>query len=111
MFDSDNEWLPLGSVVRLVGASQSMMIIGRGLAVQTDGHTVFFDYGGCAWPVGLAGDQVAYFNSSGIEEVVSSCLVNETEKSFVAELSSAVSRMSIPRADVSIMRAQEGADA
>lgn len=66
----ENEYLPLGSVVVLKGGIQELMIISRGINVQMNGEVLFFDYGGVLYPDGLLGDQMAYFNNSGIDRVL-----------------------------------------
>lgn len=63
-------YLPLGSVVLLNGATKKLMIIARALNVKNDGKTYFFDYGAVAYPEGLTGDQMAYFNHDNISKVI-----------------------------------------
>lgn len=64
------EYLPLGSIVLLQGGTQKAMIIGRGLKVRNGDKEFFFDYGAVAYPDGLVGDQMAYFNADKISKVV-----------------------------------------
>lgn len=64
------KYLPLGSIVLLQGGVQKAMIIGRGLNVRNGGEEFFFDYGAVAYPEGLIGDQMAYFNADKISKVV-----------------------------------------
>ncbi len=64
------EFLPLGSVVIVRGAVRKTVVIARGLAAQIAGQTKVFDYGGCVYPEGLLGDQIAYFNHEDIAKVV-----------------------------------------
>ena len=63
------DFVPLGSVVLLNGGSQRVLVIARGLNVENDGTTYFFDYGGVPYPDGLTGDQMAYFNHDAIAKV------------------------------------------
>lgn len=65
------KYLPLGSVVLLKGATQKLLIIGRGLQVNNaeTGKNFFFDYGGVPYPQGLTGDQAMYFNIDMIDKV------------------------------------------
>jgi len=63
------DYKPLGSVVVLNGGSQRILIIARGLNVENDGETYFFDYGGVPYPDGLTGDRMAYFNHDAIARV------------------------------------------
>ncbi len=64
------EFLPLGSIVLLKGGMQKVLIISRALKVRNGAKEFFFDYGGVPYPEGLVGDQMAYFNHSGISRVV-----------------------------------------
>lgn len=63
-------YLPLGSIVLLQGGVQKALIIGRGLNVRNGQETFFFDYGAVAYPEGLVGDQMVYFNADKISRVV-----------------------------------------
>lgn len=62
--------LPLGSVVLLEGGIQKLLIIARALNVKNGNKEFFFDYGAVAYPEGLIGDQMAYFNQENISKVV-----------------------------------------
>ena len=66
------KYLPLGSVVLLKGATQKLLIIGRGLQVKNDetGKVFFFDYSGVPYPQGQNGEQLLYFNIDMIAKVV-----------------------------------------
>ena len=66
---SKMNYAPLGSVVVLKGGTQRMIIIARGLNVQDNGETYYFDYGGALYPQGLTGDQMAYFNHDAIGRI------------------------------------------
>lgn len=65
-----SEILPLGSVVLLEGGIQKLLIIARALNVKNGNKELFFDYGAVAYPEGLIGDQMAYFNQENISKVV-----------------------------------------
>ncbi len=64
------KYLPLGSIVYLEGGIDKVLIVARGLMVKSGEKTLFFDYGGVPYPTGLAGDQMAYFQHSAIENIV-----------------------------------------
>lgn len=64
------EFLPLGSIVLLKGGTQKVLIISRALKVRNGNEEYFFDYGGVAYPEGLVGAQMAYFNADKINKVV-----------------------------------------
>lgn len=64
-------FLPIGTVVVMKGEAQrKVMVITRALATKFNDEMVFFDYGGCFYPIGLLGDQILYFNQQDIAEVV-----------------------------------------
>ena len=62
-------FLPLGSIVLLDAGTQKIMIVARGMNVEHEGKTVFFDYGGVPYPQGLTGDQLAYFNHDSVRSI------------------------------------------
>ena len=64
------QYLPLGSIVHLEGGAQKILIIARAILVRNGNEEFFFDYGGVAYPEGLVGDQMAYFNADKISKVV-----------------------------------------
>ena len=63
-------YVPLGSVVLLKGASQKLLVISRGINVKHGEDTFFFEYGGVPYPDGLISDRMAYFNHENISKVV-----------------------------------------
>ena len=70
LMKTEMNYIPLGSVVLLKGGSQKLLIIGRAILVQNNGKQFFFDYGAVAYPEGLIGDRMAYFNHDAISMVV-----------------------------------------
>lgn len=66
----DKKYLPLGSVVLCEGGIQKLIIIGRGLIVEHEDKRTFFDYAALAYPIGLIGDNVFYFNAKNIAKII-----------------------------------------
>lgn len=66
---SEVRYLPLGSVVLLKNGAHKVIIVGRGLNVENEGETFFFDYAGAMYPEGLIGDEMAYFNHNAVARV------------------------------------------
>lgn len=64
------KYLPLGSVVTVMGGLQKLMLVGRGLNVSDNGETHFFDYAAVPYPMGLVKDKVAYFNHDAVDLVL-----------------------------------------
>lgn len=61
----NNTYLPIGSVVLLEGQSRRVMIDGRRVIKQSEG--VEYDYQGCLYPEGAAGNgDVVLFNNADI---------------------------------------------
>lgn len=93
------EYLPLGSVVLLKGATKKLIIVARGLQINYNGKVQFFDYGGAQYPDGIMGDQLAYFNHDGISKVVFKGYSDEDDENVVENINrylagNAVSRVS-----------------
>ena len=77
------EFLPLGSVVVLEGGSQRVIIVGRGLNVNDQGETFFFDYAGVPYPNGMVGDRIAYFDHDAIARVFFTGYSDDEDKIIV----------------------------
>ena len=75
-------YLPLGSVVLLKGATQKLLIIGRGLQAKNEetGKAFFFDYSGVPYPQGQNGEQVMYFNIDMIAKVFHEGYTDDDDK-------------------------------
>ena len=64
------DYLGLGTVVYLKGATEKLFITSRALIVKNGEKEVFFDYAGAPYPEGLVSDQIVYFNHDGIAKIV-----------------------------------------
>ena len=61
--------LPCGSIVELKEGEHLVMIIGR--VVTAEGNDHIFDYAGCFYPEGLAGnDNTLFFDRAAIERII-----------------------------------------
>lgn len=74
--------LPIGSIVYLQDGSQKLMILNRGPQIELEGKVQMFDYSGCVYPVGLAADQVLYFNTENIDKVLFEGFSDDDEARF-----------------------------
>lgn len=54
-------FLPLGSIVVVSGGIKKYVIVARALKVKINGKEQFFDYAACAYPEGMVGDRLMYF--------------------------------------------------
>lgn len=84
--DRTSNTLPLGSVVLLEGGIQKLLIIARALNVKNGNKEFFFDYGAVAYPEGLVGDQMAYFNRENISKVVFEGYHDDDDAVFVQRI-------------------------
>lgn len=68
--------LPIGSLVKVYGVENRLLIIGSNMADEETGRV--YDYCGCFYPVGfLGGSRVANFNHDDIEILYSVGLLDE----------------------------------
>ena len=79
-------YLPLGSIIKLNGGIQKLMIVSRGLVVSHKDEEFFFDYAGVMYPEGLMSDQVIYFNSDNISEVIAEGYSDDDDKVIVGNI-------------------------
>ena len=78
--------LPVGSVIRLRGATKNIMIFG---VCQTNAETqVTYEYIGVLWPEGNMGvESQIMFHHADIEEVVFVGMDNQERQTFLKKLS------------------------
>ena len=61
--------LPIGSVIRIEGATRKLMVVGR--IATTEEKDVIYDYVGVPYPEGIADtDQLFFFNRDQVEELL-----------------------------------------
>lgn len=77
--------LPIGSVIRLRGATKCIMIFG---VYQTDSNTnTTYDYIGVLWPEGNMGvESQIMFRHADIEQIVFTGMDNSDRQSFLTRL-------------------------
>lgn len=79
-------FLPLGTVVLLKGATKRLMITGY-CAYDKSNNSKLYDYTGCLYPEGvISSDQNALFNTSQIEKVFFMGYSDAEDKQFKAKL-------------------------
>ena len=79
-------YLPIGTVVRLNKGIKYLMICGR--FQKGDAGEITYDYSGCLYPEGnLSSKYMFLFNNSDIEEIVYMGYINEQEKELRRKLS------------------------
>ncbi|MDU8925627.1 DUF4176 domain-containing protein [Pasteurellaceae bacterium LIM206] len=75
------KYYPLGTVVRVGGGEDLLMIITRLPLTVEDGITGYFDYAACIYPVGVDFNSESYFfNHEDIVEVLFEGYINPLEE-------------------------------
>ena len=67
---TDRELLPIGTVVRVKDGSQRLMITTLFPVKEKDGQKRYFDFGAVPLPLGVVGQDLAFFNKEDINEVL-----------------------------------------
>lgn len=82
------KFLPVGSVVKLKGATKRVMIIGFvGVSTNNDGKNEIHDYTGCIYPIGLvSSNESIFFNHEDIDEIYALGYINEMHKELSDDL-------------------------
>ena len=76
------KFLPLGSVIKLKGATKRMMIIGF-CAVDGENKEKIYDYYGCLYPEGVVSmDRTLLFDHEQIETIYCIGFSDDEEKEF-----------------------------
>lgn len=86
------QYLPLGSVVRLHKGQKNLMIIARGLMLQTETEQQYMDYASVLWPEGLMGDRLIYFQGGDIADIVFYGCQNPENEAYTTALSKTVAQ-------------------
>lgn len=78
-------YLPLGSIVVLKGASKKMMIYGRAQVAKASGK--MYDYVACLYPQGFVkADMLLAFNEEQIDQVLFTGYTDEDEGAYVQRM-------------------------
>ncbi len=84
--ETNNKYLPIGTVVTLNGGTKRLMITGFAGIDGTDEKKVW-DYSGCLFPEGIVEiGQAALFNHSQIEKIEYMGYIDDEEKEFKERL-------------------------
>ena len=92
--NGNEKFLPVGTVVRLKGASKSLMITGFCSVSGTDQK--MYDYCACLYPEGAVSSEInLLFNHEQIETIFFKGFVSEEEISFKQKLNEMVAKRSV----------------
>lgn len=87
-----SNYLPVGSIVLLKGATQNVIIIG--FAPIEHGQTKVWDYLGAPYPIGvISSDKNLLFDNEQIDKVIAKGYSDDTEKLFRMEMEQSLKTM------------------
>ena len=90
----EENFLPIGSVVKLKGGQKRLMITGFLQVEQEENKKNVWDYCGCLYPEGMITSENNYvFNHSQIEDIYFTGLIDEEEEEFKKRLKEAVKEL------------------
>ena len=88
----EEDFLPVGSVVLLKEATRPVVVIGY--MVVEEGQSEIWDYLGCAYPIGVIGNENnLLFQKNQIDKVLHIGFANEEGKQFLKDLGESVSKI------------------
>lgn len=81
--DSNNKYLPLGSIVLLKGGKRKIMITGYGMKIAEQKDKIY-DYNACLYPEGtISSNKTLVFDHDQIETIFHIGYVDEDGKKFL----------------------------
>lgn len=87
-----SNYLPVGSIVLLKGATQNVIIIG--FAPIEHGQAKVWDYLGAPYPIGvISSDKNLLFDNEQIDKVIAKGYSDDTEKLFRMEMEQSLKTM------------------
>ena len=89
----------------LKGGVKKFMVVARGLKVRVKSEDHYFDYGGCLYPEGMTGDQLMYFQESGISRIIHKGYSDEDDRLMVENIQETFEREGYEKADVGSLKA------
>ena len=88
----NDEYLPVGSVVMLKGATRGIVVIGY--SVVEEGKKEIWDYLGCAYPIGVINaENNLLFNKDKIEKVLFKGYTDEEGTKFLQTLKETMNKI------------------
>ena len=93
----DRELLPIGTVVRVNDGSQSLMITTLFPVTEKDGQKGCFDFGAVPLPLGVVGQDLAFFNKEDIDEVLFLGYVDVSFQQLTANYDELVTKIKYPK--------------
>ena len=90
------DFLPLGTVVVLIGSIKKVMIAQRAVYVpvnEDETDIKYFEYGAVLYPEGLVDGQLVYFNSEDVYKVIAVGYTDADDELLVEEINEALEKV------------------
>lgn len=92
--------LPVGSVVKLNGGDQNLVIVSLLPVTEMDGEQGYFDYGMAFLPNGLDGQKLVFANNENIQEIVYIGFIDVYFQSFVENYDELVNEIEYKKLEI-----------
>ena len=93
----DIQALPIGTVVQIKGGETPLMIVTQFPVTEKEGKQGYFDFGGVSLPIGLMGQELAFFNKEDIAEVIFMGYINLSFQDFASKYEAMVKEIPYER--------------
>ena len=87
-------YLPIGSIIKIKKSEKSLMIIGYGLCTKNKKGKTYYDYCVCIWPEGtIELDKMILCNQEDIESVIFEGYKNEESNKWIETITPALNNL------------------
>lgn len=94
---NEREHLPIGTVVRVNGGSQNLMISTLFPVTEKDGQKGYFDFGAVPLPLGVVSQDLVFFNKEDIEEILFLGYIDVSFQQLIANYDELVTKIQYPQ--------------
>ena len=94
---AEREHLPIGTVVRVNGGNQNLMICSLFPITEKNGKQGYFDFGGVPLPLGVVSQDMAFFNKEDIDEILFLGYVDASFQQLTANYDELISKIDFPK--------------
>lgn len=93
--------LPVGSVVQVNGSDQNFIIISQLPIAEIEGKQGYFDFGAAMLPVGLSTQEMIFFNSEDIDNLIYLGYIDADFQSFSNQYDEILSKIQYEKLEIS----------
>lgn len=93
--------LPIGSIVRVAGSSEQLMIVAQFPITTVKDQQGYFDFGAVSLPIGLSNQQLYFFNKENIQELIFMGYTDIKFQTFISNCEEYERSITFPKLSVS----------